>query len=443
MTELEPSTEGTLRQQLEQHAVDPACSGCHLAMDPPGFALEHFDPIGRYRELDNGLPIDATGDIDGVPFDGALQLGQVVAESEKYAECMTTQLYRFANAQVDRTADLAPIAEITERYRADGERWAPLVHALVQSDAFLLATGPAGDACEEAGAERDCATACGAGTETCTDGRWQGCTAAAPGVETCNGVDDDCDGIADDDLEQSCEADFGLGTATCEAGVWGTCSGPGPAEEVCNGADDDLDGEVDEGLQIAVTGWTYDELTTLGHYACDPVVDAFSPACHAAANRACAGTGCAVTGVGPVSIDAYAETLEVSCLDATEAELVNTTFTTLSGHHDGCTIDTRQGGACNAAIHRMCGASGQVTGFGPVENSGDDATVVCTPQAVVLDGSYSTLSTYDAGCNATTRIGVACNHAMHEWCRSQGYATGHGPLENFDDYAAVACMGVL
>ena len=76
-TDLDAVEGGTMRDKLEEHATNPACSGCHLAMDPPGFALEHFDPIGRWRDSDNGFPIDATGDIDGAPFDGAVELGRV------------------------------------------------------------------------------------------------------------------------------------------------------------------------------------------------------------------------------------------------------------------------------------------------------------------------------------------------------------------------------
>jgi hypothetical protein len=441
VTELEERSDGTLREQLEEHATNPACASCHDVMDPPGFALEHFDPIGRWRDLDNGFPIDATGSIDDEPFDGAQQLGQVVAAHDLYPKCIATQLYRFANARVDRIEDLTLVEDIAADFVAEDQRWNPLVHALVLSVGFRSVAAPLGDVCATEGETRPCATGCGAGAEVCVAGRWTGCTAPAPGVEACNGADDDCDGLVDEVLERTCDGDFGLGTQTCDAGAWGACGGPGPDDEVCNGLDDDLDGEVDEGLEVAVTTLTYDELTDLGHYACDARLDAFSPACHAATSRACAQTGCAVTGVGPVRLGA--SDLDLSCLDGAEAAVMGTTFTALSGWHPDCHGASRQGGACNAAIHRMCATTGLVTGFGPVENSGDDASVVCTPGATVFEGSYATLSGFDSGCNASTRVGAACNHAMHEWCRSQGFATGHGPLENSGDLALVACLGVL
>lgn len=440
--ELEVTEGGTMRDKLEQHATDPLCRSCHEVMDPAGFALEHFDPIGGWRDLDNDLPIDATGDIDGAWFDGAAELGRVVSETPQYPQCMAMQLYRFANGRVERWEDLGTIEAIGEVYAADGQRFAPLVHAIVTSDAFRLATAPLGETCTTEDATRACTTSCGNGTEICSDGRWSGCSAPAVGTESCNGVDDDCDGIADESLERSCDSATGVGTEVCASGGWSACVGPAPGDEVCNGIDDDGDGEIDEALSVSVSTLSYTDLTTIGHPDCDARVDAFSPGCHAAAHRACGTDGCSVSGFGPVGLGA--DTVDLACLDETEATVVASSFLELSGHHAECNASNRQGGPCNAAISRMCGARGLGTGYGPVENSGDTATVVCTPGAVIYDGSYATLSAFDPGCNDTFgRTGAACNHAMHEWCRSIGHATGHGPLENSGDLAIVACLGVL
>src|SRR5690606_28992097 len=61
----------TLRARLEAHRENPACAGCHGIMDPVGLALEKFDLVGRWRELDNGQPIDTASTlIDGTSIDG-------------------------------------------------------------------------------------------------------------------------------------------------------------------------------------------------------------------------------------------------------------------------------------------------------------------------------------------------------------------------------------
>jgi len=77
--------------------------------------------------------------------------------------------------------------------------------------------------------------------------------ACAPGVETCNGIDDDCDGLVDEDVARACGSDQGAcvhGTENCEGGAWsGTCVGEvAPMDEVCEGSvDENCDGSVDEG----------------------------------------------------------------------------------------------------------------------------------------------------------------------------------------------------
>ncbi len=104
--------------------------------------------------------------------------------------------------------------------------------------------------------KRNCNTACGSGTETCSKGKWINCTATQPQKELCDGKDNDCDGKVDEDFPQkgrSCSAGQGL----CQrSGVW-QCSSNGqsvtcnakagsPQTEICDGKDNDCDGQVDE-----------------------------------------------------------------------------------------------------------------------------------------------------------------------------------------------------
>ncbi|GMV44354.1 MAG: hypothetical protein AMXMBFR64_60700 [Myxococcales bacterium] len=89
-----------------------------------------------------------------------------------------------------------------------------------------------------------------AGVRACASIGLLECDAAEPLVEECNGKDDDCDGMVDDDLpEIECTVDTPAGPCpavmVCTKGVL-KCQGDGPAAEVCNGKDDDCDGETDE-----------------------------------------------------------------------------------------------------------------------------------------------------------------------------------------------------
>jgi hypothetical protein len=439
-TDLDGAVGDTLREQLEQHATDPACKACHALVDPIGFGLEHFDPIGRRRELDNGFPIDATGSIEGDGFDGAAELGAVVAAHDRFSRCMATQLYRYANASVERDEDDIVLDAIDADFVDAGRAFRPLVEAIVRSEGFLTVGAPEGLDCATEGETRPCANACGTGMEVCSHGTWRGCTAPAPAPETCNDRDDDCDGAVDQDLERSCEGAFGDGTQVCDGGGWGTCSGPGTPDETCNGVDDDGDGATDEDLEVRLEAFTDASIRAEGHPDCDVAVDAWSPACHAAAHRGCVARGCAVSGYGPVTRSRT--DLEVTCLDDTQADVVQTTFGELSTFHYGCNAGYRQGGACNAAISRLCGGRGLGTGYGPVENGGDAATVVCVPAATVLESSYTALSALDGGCNQGTRWGAGCDRAIHAWCEAEGFRSGFGPLENSGDLAIVACVGV-
>lgn len=89
-----------------------------------------------------------------------------------------------------------------------------------------------------------------------------------PREETCNGVDDDCDGKVDENLFQQCDNSCGPGRITCNAGVWSECSAPLPKTEICNGKDDNCDGRIDEDEEIGVAPCYPGATTDLLHGEC-------------------------------------------------------------------------------------------------------------------------------------------------------------------------------
>lgn len=132
----------TLRQRLETlHHANPTCATCHLQMDPLGFALEHFDPIGQYRTDDEGLPIDVRTEVDGAPVDGASELGLVLADNPEVGACVARRLYRFAVGHLETEGEEAAIVALARRFETSGYRFKELLIEVVLSDGFRLAGG--------------------------------------------------------------------------------------------------------------------------------------------------------------------------------------------------------------------------------------------------------------------------------------------------------------
>ena len=155
---LEPDTRGTttIREQLEAHRSNPVCGSCHRVIDPPGFALESFDPIGGFRTsyrvslrahtaLDNtlsyaeGPPVDPSSVTpDGHAFAGIQEYKRILLEQQldQVARHLTSQLLVFGTgAEVD-FADRDAVEQILARRHEEGFPVRTLIHDVVQSDVF-------------------------------------------------------------------------------------------------------------------------------------------------------------------------------------------------------------------------------------------------------------------------------------------------------------------
>lgn len=112
----EPSADApTMRERLEEHMSNPSCSGCHLLTDPIGLGFENFDGLGGWRTTENDTPIDPSGDLDGVYFDDAWGLAQLVHDHTRTGPCLSNTLYQYATAHA-ATED----EEDLMRWHADG-----------------------------------------------------------------------------------------------------------------------------------------------------------------------------------------------------------------------------------------------------------------------------------------------------------------------------------
>lgn len=133
----------TMREKLEPHRADAACSGCHNITDPLGLALEHFDTIGRFRETDQGLTIDASGDLDGQPFTDAAELALLLREHPVVGACLVRKLYTYAGGRLPLSREADTLAEIEDELALSGNRFDKLLIGLVTHDDFRFAH-PAG-----------------------------------------------------------------------------------------------------------------------------------------------------------------------------------------------------------------------------------------------------------------------------------------------------------
>ncbi|MET0343658.1 MAG: DUF1588 domain-containing protein [Polyangiales bacterium] len=135
------------RARFAEHSANQRCAGCHKLMDPIGFGLEHFDALGAFRSQDEGVTIDARGEIvaskdeslDGA-FDGALALADKLAGSKVVQDCVATQYVRFALGRTETDRDVCSLESTLTRTAAAGGSLKELIVALVQSDAFRFRT---------------------------------------------------------------------------------------------------------------------------------------------------------------------------------------------------------------------------------------------------------------------------------------------------------------
>jgi hypothetical protein len=129
----------TTRERFWEHRASPFCSTCHEMMDPIGLGFEHFDGAGLWRETENGLAIDDSGELVGtdVPgeFQGVVELAHRLADSEQVRDCVTTSWFRFAFGRSEAEADAGSLESLRRSF-GDGDV-RELVIGATRTDAFL------------------------------------------------------------------------------------------------------------------------------------------------------------------------------------------------------------------------------------------------------------------------------------------------------------------
>ena len=130
----------SLRERMERHRENAVCAACHMAMDPPGFALENFDPIGRWRDTDGGVPIDAGTTLnDGSEVEGPAGFREyLLGRSDEFLRTVTEKLLAYALGRELRYYDVPTVRQIVRDAGGEEARWTPVILGIVKSVPFQM-----------------------------------------------------------------------------------------------------------------------------------------------------------------------------------------------------------------------------------------------------------------------------------------------------------------
>jgi hypothetical protein len=134
----------SLREQLEQHRVNPTCVSCHRTMDAIGFGLENYDAIGRWRDVDKDQTIDATGDLpSGEKFQSPQELIEILARRETdFVRHLSSKLLTFALGRGMEYYDRTTLDAIVTHTKTEGHRFQDIIQQVVLSRPFRMRRGP-------------------------------------------------------------------------------------------------------------------------------------------------------------------------------------------------------------------------------------------------------------------------------------------------------------
>lgn len=128
------------RDRLDQHTKSALCASCHDLIDPPGFALENFDQVGRHRSADSGKPTDTSGtmsnagDLDGAFATGSELLGRI-AQSQDVKGCFAQRYFEYAVSRVVADQDACSVDALKKGFVPSGDLLA-LVASIANTDSF-------------------------------------------------------------------------------------------------------------------------------------------------------------------------------------------------------------------------------------------------------------------------------------------------------------------
>jgi cytochrome c5 len=132
----------SVRERMEEHRSNPACTSCHRVIDPLGLALENYDATGAWRIKDNGVPVDPSGELyDGTKLDGPAALrAALLKRSDVILLSFTESLMTYALGRHVEYDDMPTVRAIVREAGANGYRFSSFVTGVVKSAAFQMST---------------------------------------------------------------------------------------------------------------------------------------------------------------------------------------------------------------------------------------------------------------------------------------------------------------
>lgn len=134
----------SVREAMELHRSNPACTSCHKVIDPLGLALENFDATGAWRIKDNGVPVDASGELyDGMTIDGPAGLRQALLKyQDVFVASFTESLMTYALGRRVEYYDMPTIRRIAREANGRDYRISSFIKGIVGSPAFQMTRVP-------------------------------------------------------------------------------------------------------------------------------------------------------------------------------------------------------------------------------------------------------------------------------------------------------------
>jgi mono/diheme cytochrome c family protein len=128
----------TMRAAMARHRADPQCAACHAQLDPIGFALEQFDAVGRWRDVDGGKPIETVSELpDGTKIDGIAGVkAMLIGDPERFVTALTEKLLMYALGRNIQYYDLPAVRRIVRHAAERGYTFKSIVEGIVTSVPF-------------------------------------------------------------------------------------------------------------------------------------------------------------------------------------------------------------------------------------------------------------------------------------------------------------------